>query len=93
MSRGQRNETLQQNQVKIAPSIRKFWADAKIVTAVLLVLLVALFAAQNTDPVELDFVIWSFAVSEALVVFLAMFSGMVAGVVLRGWFRRKLQRG
>jgi len=54
----------------------------------IVVSVVVVFTAQNTEVVELRFLSWSFEMSRAVVVFLAFCSGLLLGW-LTPWRRRR----
>ena len=55
----------------------------------LLGLLIVIFLIQNADPVELNFLLWTFTTRRAFVVLLMLFIGMFSGWVLGRPGRRK----
>ena len=54
-------------------------------------LALALFAIQNTDPLTVRFVAWSFTASQAVMILGAAFAGVVIGILLtlRGQIRAR----
>ncbi|MFH1858256.1 MAG: LapA family protein [Candidatus Omnitrophota bacterium] len=51
----------------------------KKVFGFLLILIVIVFIAQNYQMIEIKFLTWKFLVSRALVIFLALFVGIILG--------------
>jgi len=62
--------------------------------AVLILAVAVVFSAQNSIPVTLSFIRWQFSASLAIVVFLAMLTGMlVMGLCWMGvGFKKKLKK-
>jgi len=65
------------------------------VVALILALLVTLFAVQNNQPITITFLFWSIDGSLALVLMVTLVLGIVIGVLLMapGSFRNRLQVG
>jgi uncharacterized integral membrane protein len=70
-------------------AVRAYW---KLALGVLLLALLALFAVQNADAINVKFFVWEADMPQALVVFLALLSGMILGVALNKWQRWRLSR-
>jgi len=51
----------------------------KLVAGLVLAGLVVVFAIQNAEPVQFRFLIWSFALSRALMMFILLAIGMLLG--------------
>jgi uncharacterized integral membrane protein len=66
--------------------------NPKLVTVVSLIVLTLLFVLQNAAVVELRFLIWTVAMSRALMVFLRVLIGIGIGWLLRGHVAHKAQR-
>lgn len=49
--------------------------------------LVAIFSAQNSQPVTFSFLIWTYQASLAIVVFLSVILGVVAGILVSFFLR------
>ena len=60
--------------------------NSKIAISVLLIALVTVFVFQNTTVVEIQFLWWSLAMSRALMIFLVLAVGLVAGALLGSHF-------
>ncbi len=58
-----------------------------LVLIVCIVVLVALFSTQNSQPVSVSFFLWKFQASLAIVVFLAVLSGIVMGIMASFFIR------
>ncbi|MGH7996940.1 MAG: lipopolysaccharide assembly protein LapA domain-containing protein, partial [Opitutaceae bacterium] len=54
----------------------------KLLLALFLMLIIAVFSVQNAEVITLRFLHWSFALSEAPVILLAAFAGALAGLVV-----------
>jgi uncharacterized integral membrane protein len=48
----------------------------------IIIALVTVFSVQNADPVKFTFLFWKFEASLAIVIFLSVLSGLIAGVVI-----------
>jgi uncharacterized integral membrane protein len=68
---------------------------AILFVALLIFAVAVVFSAQNAIPVTLSFIWWQFSASLAIVVFLAMLTGMlVMGLFWMGVaFKKKLKKG
>jgi uncharacterized integral membrane protein len=68
---------------------------ATLFLALLIIAVAVVFSAQNAIPVTLSFIRWQFSASLAIVVFLAMLTGMlVMGLFWMGvGFKKKLKKG
>ena len=68
---------------------------AIIVFAVLIVAAAVIFSAQNAVPVTLKFITWQFSASLAIVIFLAVLTGMVImGLLWIGTgFKKRYKKG
>ena len=53
--------------------------SVKLIASLVLATLIVLFAVQNAEPVEFRFLIWTFALSRALVMFILLTIGVVLG--------------
>jgi uncharacterized integral membrane protein len=61
----------------------------KLWMAVILLLLVAVFSVQNATTISVHFLLWQFAMSQALVIILAAVCGGLAGLVAGAVARRR----
>ncbi len=61
--------------------------------SILLAILVVVFSVENTAPVEVSFLKWSFTGSLALVMLLTFVAGMAAAFLasIPGWIKTKLE--
>jgi putative membrane protein len=66
--------------------------NPKLVTAITLIVITILFVLQNAAVVELRFLIWTVAMSRALMVFLLVIIGIGIGWLLRGHVAHKAPR-
>jgi len=57
----------------------------KLVTGILLMACVVLFAVQNATVVELRFLFWTVSLSRALLLIFALAAGFAGGWTLRAW--------
>lgn len=74
-------------------AIRDFWkAYWKLALGMLLVVLLVVFVVQNANTIHVKFLAWEADLSQALVVFVALLSGMVFGVTLTRWQRWRSAR-
>lgn len=63
-----------------------------IVVAIIVVLIVSIFSVQNSAPVSISFLAWQFQASLAIVIFLAMLSGIIIGLALTLLVKMKRQQ-
>jgi uncharacterized integral membrane protein len=69
-------------------AIRGYWkAYWKLALGMLLVVLLVVFVVQNANTIHVKFLAWEADMSQAMVVFLAMLSGVVFGVTFNRWQR------
>ncbi|MFV1858451.1 MAG: lipopolysaccharide assembly LapA domain-containing protein [Anaerolineales bacterium] len=66
-----------------------------IAIALILALLVTVFAVQNNQPITINFLFWSIEGSLALVLMITLVLGIVVGVLLMapGYIRSRIQVG
>jgi len=57
-----------------------------------IVIVVAVFSSQNSQPVSLSFFAWTFQASLAIVVFLSVICGLILGVLASFLLRRTKKR-
>lgn len=57
-----------------------------------IVILVAIFSTQNSQPVSFSFLLWKFQASLAIVVFLSVLSGIVMGILAAFFIRVSKKR-
>lgn len=64
-----------------------------VVLSILLAIVVVIFSVENTAPVEVSFLKWSFTGSLALVMLLTFAAGMAAAFLasVPGWIRTRLE--
>lgn len=55
----------------------------------IIIALVALFSVQNADPVKFTFLFWKFEASLAIVIFLSVLAGLIAGIIIAFLLRVK----
>lgn len=53
--------------------------SVKLIAGLVLASLIVLFAVQNAEPVEFRFLIWTFALSRALIMFILLAIGVLLG--------------
>jgi uncharacterized integral membrane protein len=63
--------------------------DIKLAAAALLVAAVVLFVLQNTEPVRVAFLVWSWSASRAFVVLLVFLVGVAVGWLARAALHRR----
>jgi uncharacterized integral membrane protein len=69
-------------------AVGAYWkAYWKLALGMLLVAQLAVFVVQNATVVHVKFLVWETDMSQALVVFLSLLSGVVFGVVFNKWQR------
>jgi len=66
---------------------------AIIIILVIVLFLVAVFSVQNALPVFITFLFWRFEASLAIVVFLCVVSGMIAGAIIVSLIKFKSSAG
>ena len=59
----------------------------RLTVTVVLLLLVALFAWQNSEIVEVEFLLWGISIPRSVLIFLVLIVGFVAGWFFRGMVR------
>jgi uncharacterized integral membrane protein len=62
---------------------------ATIIFLLILLVVVAIFSVQNAMPVIITFFFWKFEASLAIIVFLSLLSGIIAGAALISLTRKK----
>jgi uncharacterized integral membrane protein len=62
---------------------------AKLITAVVLLSLFLIFILQNASPMVVDFLVWEVESPQAMVLFLVFLGGLLTGVLLTLFIRRK----
>jgi len=60
----------------------------RLIFALTLVALVVVFALQNVTLVEVQFLFWGLALPRALLIFVVLMIGVIAGWFIRGSVRR-----
>ncbi len=60
-----------------------------IILLLIVVTIVAIFSAQNAIPVAITFLFWKFEASLAIVIFLSVLAGMIAGAIIVSLLRIK----
>jgi uncharacterized membrane protein YciS (DUF1049 family) len=60
--------------------------NIKLVLVLVLTGLAVAFMAQNAQVAELRFLVWTLAMSQALLLFLVLAIGVITGWVLHAWF-------
>ena len=73
---------------KLAP----FRNYPKLVLALVLLSLLITFAAQNAESTQVTFLAWNVRLSQALVIIVSLLVGLVVGVVLIHYRRRRSMR-
>ena len=64
--------------------------DIKLILAIVLAVVVVLFVLQNTEPVRVEILFWSWTASRAIVLLVVFLIGVVAGWLARaGALRRR----
>ena len=60
-----------------------------VILLLIVVTIVAIFSAQNAIPVAITFLFWKFEASLAIVIFLSVLAGMIAGAIIISLLRIK----
>ncbi len=55
---------------------------AIIIVLLIVIIIVAIFSVQNASPVAITFLFWKFEASLAIVLFLTVIAGMIAGAII-----------
>ena len=63
-----------------------------IALVLIIMVLVAIFSVQNADPVKFTFLFWKFEASLAIVIFLSVLTGLIAGVIITFLLRFKSKK-
>jgi uncharacterized integral membrane protein len=79
-------------EVTALPQEGRFWAYVKLAVGLALVAAVLIFTAQNADIVRVHFLGGLLELSLALLIFLVLAVGMLAGYLMGGWLRWKKKR-
>ncbi len=62
---------------------------ATIILLLIIVAVVAIFSVQNAMPVAITFLFWKFEASLAIVIFLSVLAGIIAGAIIVSFLRIK----
>ncbi len=62
---------------------------AKLIAAVVLLSLFLIFILQNASPIVVNFLVWEVESPQAMVLFLVFLGGLLTGVLLTLFIRRK----
>jgi uncharacterized integral membrane protein len=62
---------------------------AIIILLLIVIFVVAIFSIQNALPVAITFFFWKFEASLAIIVFLSVLCGMIAGAIILSLLRMK----
>jgi len=60
-----------------------------VILLLIIVAIVAIFSVQNAMPVAITFLFWKFEASLAIVIFLSVIAGMIAGAIIMSLIRIK----
>ena len=63
--------------------------DIKLIAAIALVAIVVLFVLQNTEPVGVNLLFWTWSASRALVLLFVFLIGVAVGYLWRAGVRRR----
>lgn len=63
--------------------------DIKLVAAIVLAILVLLFVLQNTEPVGVEFLLWTWSASRAVVLLVVFLIGVAVGWLARPGAQRR----
>ncbi len=67
--------------------IKTQFSSLKSYTGIFLLFLVVVFAAQNAEIVTINFLLWEFSMSRAILIFLLLLVGFVVGRLYSGLHR------
>ena len=56
--------------------------NLKLITILILLMFIIIFTAQNYERVVIQFLFWSFETSRAIIIFSALFTGIMIGWLL-----------
>jgi uncharacterized integral membrane protein len=62
---------------------------ATVILLLIVIAVVAIFSAQNAIPVAITFLFWKFGASLAIVIFLSVIVGAIAGAIIVSLLRLK----
>ena len=54
----------------------------KLIIILVFLLVIVIFTVYNAEPVSINFLMWSFAVSKAILIFVSLFAGIIIGVLM-----------
>ncbi len=63
--------------------------NLKLITALAGLILIGLFALQNSQALTIRFLVWSFTLSQSLVIFFCGLIGLIIGLALGAFTARK----
>lgn len=63
--------------------------NAKLITALCLVLLIILFTIQNAEVVTIQFLFWKLSISRVLMIFFVFTIGVAVGWISNIWSRHR----
>ncbi len=63
--------------------------DTKIIAAIVLAVLVLVFVLQNADPVGVEFLLWTWTASRAVVLLVVFLIGAAVGWLARAGRKRR----
>lgn len=57
----------------------------RLITGLTIILLIVIFAVQNYEVVQVNFLFWSFTMSRAVMIFILLAIGFLSGFILKGF--------
>lgn len=54
----------------------------RLIIILMFLLIIVVFTVYNAEPVKLSFLMWSFSVSKAILIFVSLFIGIIIGVLM-----------
>lgn len=60
----------------------------KLVAGTILLLLIVIFTVQNASVVTINFLLWKFSISRALMIFLVLATGIALGLIFSAIIKR-----
>ncbi|MGH7884487.1 MAG: lipopolysaccharide assembly protein LapA domain-containing protein [Thermodesulfobacteriota bacterium] len=58
-------------------------SKARLITGLVFIFLVVIFAVQNYEVVEVNFLFWSFSMSRAILIFILLAVGFACGFIMK----------
>lgn len=59
-------------------------SKARLIFVLTVIFLIVIFAVQNYEVVQVNFLFWSFSMSRAVMIFILLAIGFLAGFIMKG---------